>query len=313
MSATHRNATSWATVLAALIAGAAAVACMTPANTLDGTFDPPFPDAANVDVDEQGGVGIVDGGAGTGSNTGLPCDVQALLEIRCIACHSGKSPAPLLTYADLVAPSPTVSGKTVAQVSLDRMKSTTSPMPPAPAVPPTAQEIATFETWVNGGTKMGQACAGDGGTPTADGGAVDAGQNPYSAPPKCTSNKFWTSGNSGNLAPGQACQACHQKQGGPAFTIAGTVYPTAHEPVNCNGAPGPMQVVVTDKNAKVVTINVNSVGNFSSNSTLAAPFTVKVVNGVKTRPMAGALTSGDCNSCHTQNGANGAPGRILAP
>jgi hypothetical protein len=24
-------------------------------------------------------------------------------------------------------------------------------------------------------------------------------------------------------------------------------------------------------------------------------------------------TSGDCNSCHTVNGANGAPGRIMAP
>jgi predicted CXXCH cytochrome family protein len=24
-------------------------------------------------------------------------------------------------------------------------------------------------------------------------------------------------------------------------------------------------------------------------------------------------TTGDCNSCHTQSGANGAPGRILLP
>ncbi len=285
-----------------------AIACGTPSTTLDGTWDAPLPDASNADVDEQGGVGVVDGGAGTGSNTGLPCDVQALLEVRCIACHSGKTPAPLLTYADLTAPSPTVNGKTVAQVSLDRMKSTTSPMPPPPAVPPTAQEIATFEAWVNGGTKMGQACAGDAGTPVAD-----AGTNPYATPAKCTSGTFWTKGDNGSMAPGQACQACHQKQGGPAFTIAGTVYPSAHEPANCNGAPGPMQVVVTDKNAKVVTITTNGVGNFSSNATLAAPFTAKVVAGAKTRAMAGALTSGDCNSCHTQNGTNGAPGRILAP
>jgi predicted CXXCH cytochrome family protein len=29
--------------------------------------------------------------------------------------------------------------------------------------------------------------------------------------------------------------------------------------------------------------------------------------------MSGAVTAGDCNSCHTEQGANGAPGRIMAP
>jgi predicted CXXCH cytochrome family protein len=29
--------------------------------------------------------------------------------------------------------------------------------------------------------------------------------------------------------------------------------------------------------------------------------------------MVGKVTSGDCNSCHTTAGANGAPGRILVP
>jgi hypothetical protein len=29
--------------------------------------------------------------------------------------------------------------------------------------------------------------------------------------------------------------------------------------------------------------------------------------------MSGAQMTGDCNSCHTQDGWNGAPGRIVAP
>jgi hypothetical protein len=115
------------------------------------------------------------------------------------------------------------------------------------------------------------------------------------------------------MAPGEACQACHQKNGGPSYSIAGTVYPTAHEPKDCDGDPGPLSVVVTDANNKVVTISVNSVGNFSSSSTIVAPFHVKVTSSNATRAMAGSLTSGDCNSCHTPTGANGAPGRIMAP
>ena len=35
--------------------------------------------------------------------------------------------------------------------------------------------------------------------------------------------------------------------------------------------------------------------------------------GFWSRAMLGSVTSGDCNSCHTQDGRNGAPGRVLAP
>ena len=58
---------------------------------------------------------------------------------------------------------------------------------------------------------------------------------------------------------------------------------------------------------------VNNVGNFSSRANIVAPFHVKVTNGAKVRAMAGALTAGDCNSCHTATGVNGAPGRVMAP
>ena len=258
------------------------------------------------DSGPQGGVGVVDGGAGTGAPTGLPCDIQQLLEVRCIACHS--TSMRLLTYADLQAKSGSNPANTMAKESLARMKGVGAIMPPTPAVAPTPAEIATFEAWVTAGAPQGTAC-----TNAVDGGALpDAGPNPYNTPMKCTSGKT-TLGQSSSMRPGEACQACHQKQGGPNYSIAGTVYPTAHEPQDCNGVPGGMNVVVTDKNNQVVTIPVNNVGNFGLKTSVAAPFFVKVTSGNLTRPMIGSLTSGDCNSCHTPTGANGAPGRVMAP
>src|SRR5438445_327274 len=38
------------------------------------------------------------GPAGSGLNTGLPCDVQGVLENRCIACHDGKEQVAMLSY-----------------------------------------------------------------------------------------------------------------------------------------------------------------------------------------------------------------------
>jgi hypothetical protein len=295
-----------------IVSCAAACGVVNP-NQLSG--NDPIPDAAttsaNDDAGEQGGVGVVDGGAGTGANTGLPCDVQQVLEVRCIACHS--TSIPLLTYADLMAPSAKDPSKSMAQESLARMQSTTSPMPPPPAVPPTATEIATFAAWVNAGTPKGQICTQppDAGSDAgADGGVV---VNPYNTPTVCTSGKYWTSGTGSSMAPGEACQACHQKQGGPGYSIAGTVYPTAHEPKDCDGVAGSVSVVVTDANKNVITLTANSAGNFTSGASVAAPFNVKVTSSKGTRAMSGSLTSGDCNSCHTTAGANGAPGRIMAP
>ena len=269
--------------------------------------------AAAVDAAVYGdGINTTGMGAGTGAATGLPCDVQQLLENRCIGCHLGPSPPALLSYGDLLKPS-SDPAKTLAQRSLERMKSTASPMPPAPAVVPTSAEVATMEAWVTGGTRMGTVCT----PPPGDAGAGDAGTvaNPYSTPTVCTSNKTWNNGNEGSSAmrPGGACITCHTMRGGPAYTIAGTVYPTAHEPNDCNGLNGAVTVVVTDANGVVTNVTTNGVGNFFSRANIAAPFHVKLVNGAKIRAMAGALTAGDCNSCHTLAGVNGAPGRVMAP
>lgn len=259
-------------------------------------------------VDE--GINTTGVGAGTGANTGLPCDVQQLLENRCIGCHLAAPPGKLLTYDDLTKPSTSDPTKTMAQVSLARMKSTSSPMPPPPAVAPTADEITVFEKWVTAGTPKGAACTGT---------AADAGApvtSIYNTPLVCTSNTTWNGGNEGSsrMRPGGACITCHTMRGGPAYTVAGTVYPTAHEPNDCNGSNmAGLTVVVTDANGAVSNIPVNTVGNFYLRAQIAPPFKVKVTNGAKERVMAGSLTAGDCNSCHTATGVNGAPGRIMAP
>jgi len=253
-----------------------------------------------------------DGGAGTGAFTGIPCDVQQILETACLGCHTKTNTPYLLTYADLTAASAANPAQSNAVRSLERMKSTTSPMPPKPAVAATADEIAVFDAWIKAGTPMGKECTGipDGGTTTA----ADAG-NPYNTPTVCTSKTTYRGGENIDMRPGEACATCHQVRGGPRYTISGTVYPTAHEPNGCNGTTAKnLTVVVTDKNGKVVNVPVDtSSGNFGSRTNIAPPFSVVVTDGTNSRAMAGTLTAGDCNTCHTEKGLNSAPGRVMAP
>jgi hypothetical protein len=119
------------------------------------------------------------------------------------------------------------------------------------------------------------------------------------------------------MHPGGECITCHASHNGPSFVIAGTVYPTAHEPIDCNGFDGSnhkVDVVITDAAGQVVTVSVNSVGNFHSTQSIAMPFHAKVVSSTGAeRQMIAAQMTGNCNGCHTETGANGAPGRIMAP
>lgn len=254
--------------------------------------------------------GIVDAGVPNGS---LPCNIQTLMVNRCDSCHgttpASGAPRSLVIYADLTKPDPVNLSMTEAQVALLRMQSTTSPMPPVPAAAATSAEIAVMQTWINGGYPSGS-CGGDAGAPPPD---------PLNAAPKCTSQTTWTGGTdnaSSIMAPGQACISCHAGTEAPTFAIAGTLYPTGHEPNNCNGASGTSgaKVVVSGSNGTSITLTPNSAGNFYSSAFLSAPYTAKVVNGSGIeRVMVSTLSTGDCNSCHTQTGANRAPGRITLP
>jgi hypothetical protein len=116
------------------------------------------------------------------------------------------------------------------------------------------------------------------------------------------------------MHPGVACIQCHETDRGPRLTIAGTVYPTAHEPDDCDGVgSGGVEVDITDAAGNVFRIPVNAAGNFYTSEQVTTPFNAKVLAGGREIAMTAAQTSGDCNSCHTVQGANSAPGRLTAP
>jgi hypothetical protein len=245
--------------------------------------------------------------------TGVPCDVARILAKDCATCHSstpsGGAPNPLMSYADLMAPAPSEPATTVAQLSIRRMKDTTNPMPPDGAP---AGDVAALEAWYAAGMpRSTQVCD------------ASAAMSVYDTPSVCTSNKKWAGGNrrSDLMRPGGACIECHDRDNGPSYTAAGTVYATAHEPDDCNGTSSPVQVVITDAAGKKYATTVNSVGNFFFPTTvvLTMPYKAKVVSGSKSRSMSTPQTDGDCNKCHTENGTKSptqkqkAPGRVMAP
>jgi mono/diheme cytochrome c family protein len=266
-------------------------------------------------------------GTGGAQADGLPCDVEAVLQTHCWSCHgatpSGGAPNALLTRADLAAPSPSDPTKSNAVMAMARMVSTSSPMPPKPAPAVSPAERAAFGSWVNAGMPAGT-CGGTGGTGTGGTGTGGAGGDPYNTPPTCSSNTYWTNGDSGsaNMHPGKACRTCHViggKATGKTFDVAGTVYLTAHEPDDCNGVSvSGAQVIITDAQGNDHPLAVNGAGNFNHNDlfgfgAFSTPYKARVVYNGKTRAMSAPQTSGDCNGCHTEGGASGAPGRIMLP
>lgn len=269
--------------------------------------------AGNVNGGSPAGAGASDGGVAGD----LPCDVAALLSTHCTSCHgappSGGAPMSLNSLAALTAPASGFAGQTYAQRSLVRMQDPASPMPPGAGVSVSATEIAAFGAWVNGGTPAGTC-----------GSTVDP---VFGAPPQCSSNRTWTGGNSGSsqMRPGEACIACHRLNvDAPTFAIAGTVYPTGHEPDLCDGtAAAGATVTVTDKNKVSHSTTVNSAGNFYIDAGAfsgwpAFPITATVTFNGKTRSMGTAVPSGDCNACHTQDGTSvggiaAPPGRVALP
>lgn len=150
-----------------------------------------------------------------------------------------------------------------------------------------------------------------GGDPTSD----SVGPDPLNAVAVCTSNEFWTRGEGTTMRPGEACVACHTaEREGPRYAIAGTLYPTGHEPADCNGsADSGAKIVVTDANGEEHELTPNQVGNFYLSGSIATPYTAKVVTASGEREMFSPQTNGDCNSCHTDTGASGAPGRVVPP
>ena len=118
------------------------------------------------------------------------------------------------------------------------------------------------------------------------------------------------------MRPGDTCVSCHAQSGGeaPTLSIGGTVYETPDMATLCNGVSVTgAQVVITDAKGNVLTLPVDSVGNFYSTGGVSTPYTASVTYNGNTLSMTTPQTSGDCNGCHTATGANGAPGRVMLP
>ena len=267
--------------------------------------------AAAIGCSSTNGVfGNVDGDAGASTNASIPCAVNDLLTTRCAQCHGATTtagaPAALVTWQDLTAPSKTDPSKSNAQLSIERMQDTANPMPPLPGTRASADQIAALQAFVDGNKPHGD-CTGD----------ATAG-DPYASASACTSNRTWALGDTGSslMHPGRACVSCHAANRAATLDVAGTVYPTAHEPTDCNGVNGASlaaHVVIVDAKNQTHTIAVNAAGNFYYAGTITPPYRAMVTAGGKERIMVQTQTSGDCNACHTEVGDKDAPGRIVAP
>jgi hypothetical protein len=186
-----------------------------------------------------------------------------------------------------------------------------APMPPSPLPAPTPSEITALRSWLQIGTPQSE-CVEE----------PNPSQDPYAAPAVCTSGSFWPidfdSGFWG-MMPGRNCIECHRlyPQHAPLFSVAGTVYRTAHEPDRCYGIPVATgaKIVITDANGvEHPPVPVVSGGNFGVIlSGLALPYRAKLVVGDAQRVMQTPQSNGDCNACHTQAGTQGARGRIILP
>jgi len=215
----------------------------------------------------------------------------------------------LLSSADFRGPSATDATKTVGQNALERIQASgpeRMPPPPLPAV--TADELAALSAWI-----------GSGAPATGCMTATTIGPDPYDTPVVCTSMTTWTGGNNESplMRPGGACIDCHTREReGPTLALGGTVYPTPHEPDDCNGVSSTVgaEVVITDANGMEFRLDVNDAGNFFlEGATFAYPYHAKVVYQGRERVMVETQDEGDCNNCHTRDGNDDAPGRIFLP
>jgi hypothetical protein len=269
--------------------------------------------AAGCGSDGGSGSGGASSGAGAGPvqttttvGEGLPCDVADVLAQECAACHSDPptagSPMSLLSYDDLAAPALSDPSKTMAAVSLERMLDMAAPMPPGAG--PTPEAVAVFDAWLAAGMPQGD--------PSGE-------CEPTTIELTCTSGSYWTDGDDGDdeMHPGGVCIGCHEGPAdGPNMRVAGTVYPSAHEDADCNGLSGVM-VEIIDAEDRVYEFETNAAGNFFLESEdhwpVTYPIRASVSRNGETIVMQDPVEHGDCNGCHTATGAQGAPGRIIAP
>lgn len=143
---------------------------------------------------------------------------------------------------------------------------------------------------------------------------------PFEGPARCTSGMVRdpNASEGPEMNPGFPCITCHlaaSEGDAPVFAFAGTLYPSVHEPNSCQGAAANgAEVVISDAMGLELRAEANTSGNFLlEDALLTPPFSAKVLFDGRERATTTAHDSGDCNVCHTQQGDQGAPGRIVLP
>jgi hypothetical protein len=137
---------------------------------------------------------------------------------------------------------------------------------------------------------------------------------------ECLSGIEWVGGNTESplMHPGLDCLGCHGDLGvEDEVVLGGTVFDAFTERDDCFGVPD-VTVQITDSTNTVFELTSNASGNFfleieDEASSIVPPYSAKLLFEGRERSMLTMQTVLSCNSCHTQAGLNGAPGRILAP
>ena len=304
-----------------------------PTQGTDAGSEPPAEDAGDGSMQSMQDAG---GGTSQSSNINI-CDVSAeLFAPKCASCHAPGAQAPDLSSTGALSSlvGVTGAGGVVRVVPGDASASLLyqkldgsaagSRMPLGGMA--TSYEMDLVRNWIDQGATLDCSAPGDGGTMTM----MDAGSGntlPPDSMPVCSSGRYWTDGNDGDprMHPGRACINCHTASAAdedtPNLWVGGTVYPTVHEPDECLGADGRDEydgafVRIVDALGRTYDLDVNRSGNFmlhKSGNPFDMPFRASLHYDGRVREMYGEKHTGDCNSCHTVQGANYAPGRIYLP
>jgi len=117
------------------------------------------------------------------------------------------------------------------------------------------------------------------------------------------------------MRAGEDCLSCHGAgtglEEGKAWSVAGTAFDSFS--ADAEGAGG-VEVRLTDKNGRQLSLTSNEAGNSYSPKSLSFPLQKACVerNG-DVFCMLRDVPDGSCNSCHNRPPTWGAPGRVRAP
>ncbi len=132
------------------------------------------------------------GGDGDGSNsaTGLPCDIEKIVQAKCQTCHTDGglfgAPMDLLSHEDFAGSSASDPGRTMRDAIKERLHLRgTGQMPPVAQPELTTEELAAFDAWLDLGAPASTTGCGGGNGGPGDGDGSDTGSPSGCADGEC--------------------------------------------------------------------------------------------------------------------------------